>query len=97
MDHDRVALSTQFLDDRLHIEGEARGTTPGAAVSQADVQLQDLRVAYDITEDGRVQISGYRETAPGWNGLDGSTTMGIGIRFREQFDAWSELFRRKNP
>lgn len=90
-----VALSTQFLDDRLHIEGEARGTTPGAAVSQADVQLQDLRVAYDITEDGRVQISGYRETAPGWNGLDGSTTMGIGIRFREQFDAWGELFRRK--
>lgn len=92
-----VALSTQFLDDRLHIEGEARGTTPGAAVSQADVQLQDLRVAYDITEDGRVQISGYRETAPGWNGLDGSTTMGIGIRFREQFDAWSELFHRKKP
>jgi hypothetical protein len=92
-----VALSTQFLDDRLHIEGEARGTTPGIAVSQADVQLQDLRVAYDITEDGRVQISGYRETAPGWNGLDGSTTMGIGIRFREQFDEWRELFRRKNP
>ncbi len=92
-----VALSTQFLDDRLHIEGEARGTTPGAAVSQADVQLQDLRIAYDITEDGRLQISGYRETAPGWNGLDGATTTGIGIRFREQFDRWKDLLSKENP
>ena len=89
-----LALSTQMLDDRLHIEGEARGTAAGAT-STTDVSLQDVRIAYDLTEDGRLQISGYRETQPGFTGADGITTMGIGLRFRQQFDRWRELFRRE--
>ncbi|MGB1075068.1 MAG: translocation/assembly module TamB domain-containing protein [Flavobacteriales bacterium] len=90
-----LALSTQFFDDRLHIEGEARGTTTGETASQADVQLQDVRIAYDLTEDGRIQISGYRESAPSWNGIDGMNTMGIGLRFIQQFNRWSDLWNRK--
>lgn len=89
-----LALSTQLLDDRLHIEGEAKGTAAGATAS-TDLSLQDLRIAYDLTEDGRLQISGYRETQPGFTGADGTTTMGIGLRFRQRFDRWSELFNRK--
>lgn len=89
-----LALSTQLLDDRLHIEGEAKGTAAGATAS-TDLSLQDLRIAYDLTEDGRLQISGYRETQPGFTGADGTTTMGIGLRFRQQFDRWGDLFNRK--
>ena len=90
-----LALSTQFLNDRLHIEGEARGSTTGQSASQTDVQLQDVRIAYDLTEDGRIQISGYRESAPSWNGIDGMNTMGIGVRFRQQFNRWADLWNRK--
>jgi len=43
-----LALSTQLLNDRLHIEGEVGAQTTGT-VNADDFQIQDLTVSFDLT------------------------------------------------
>jgi hypothetical protein len=88
-----VALSTQLLNDRLHIEGEV-GTQNLYTGTVEDLQLQDIRIKYDLVEDGTFQLTGYstqRATIPG---LEGQSVQGVGILFNKDFDRIKDLFRR---
>jgi hypothetical protein len=90
-----VALSTQLLDDRLHIEGEV-GTQNLYTGTAEDLQLQDVRIKYDLVEDGGLQLTGYstqRATIPG---LEGESVQGVGLLFNKDFNSIKDLFKRKS-
>ena len=83
-----LALSTQFLNDRLHIEGEVGAQTFGT-VQAEDFQIQDLTVSFDLTDDGGIQLTGHsRQNASMTNAIEGDAVQGVGIRFKWAFDEW---------
>jgi hypothetical protein len=83
-----LALSTQLLNDRLHIEGEVGAQTTGT-VNAEDFQIQDLTVSFDLTEDGGIQLTGHsRQNASLTNAIEGEAVQGVGIRFKWEFDEW---------
>ena len=86
-------LSTQLLNDRLHIEGEVGAQTTGT-VNAEDFQIQDLTVSFDLTEDGGIQLTGHsRQNVSLTNAIEGEAVQGVGIRFKWAFDQWGA---RKN-
>jgi hypothetical protein len=85
-----LALSTQLLNDRLHIEGEVGAQTFGT-VQAEDFQIQDLTVSFDLTDDGGIQLTGHsRQNASLTNAIEGDAVQGVGIRFKLAFDEWGE-------
>ena len=90
-----LALSTQLFNDRLHIEGEV-GTQNLYSGTTDDLQIQDIKIKYDIKEDGTIQLTGYstqRATVPG---LEGESVQGVGILFNKDFDRIKDLFKSKS-
>ncbi len=89
-----IALSTQLFNDKLHIEGEV-GTQNLYSGTTDDIQIQDIRIKYDLKEDGTLQLTGYstqRSTVPG---LEGENVQGVGILFNRDFNSIKDLFKRK--
>jgi hypothetical protein len=85
-----VALSTRLLNDRLHLSG-SMGTS---AVGTSDPTLQDMHVRYDLVSDGSFQITGYTTTDAEVPGQMATSTQGIGLVFRHEFNRFRDLFRR---
>ncbi len=88
-----VALSAQLLDDRLHVEG-AVGTDRLFGGSTQDLQVQDIRIRYDLPPDGTFQVTGYTTSNPIITGQAGSTTQGVGLLMQSEFNSFSELWGR---
>jgi hypothetical protein len=95
-----VALSTRLLDDRLQLEG-AFGTNRVANTPTQDLQIQDIRVSYDLSKSGRLQVTGYTQTTPTIPGQDGRISQGVGIRMRRDFhdlgELWDNRTRKRTP
>ncbi len=91
-----VALSTRLLDDRLHLEG-AVGTQRLTGGNGQDFQVQDVRVSYDLKPGGAFQVTGYTQMNPVIPGQEGTSTQGVGIRFRKEFAYLREIFRQRKP
>ena len=91
-----VALSTQLLNDRLHIEG-AVGMQSVGAIETSEMQLQDLTISFDLIPDGTLQLTGHsRQNQALSNALEGSQTQGVGIRFKRDFDVWRDWKSKTN-
>jgi len=88
-----VALSAQLLDDRLHVEG-AVGTDRLFGGSAQDLQVQDIRIRYDLPPDGTFQVTGYTTSNPVITGQAGSTTQGVGLLMQSEFNSFRELWGR---
>ncbi len=85
-----IALSTQLFNDRLHIEG-AIGAQSMGQIQPDDVQIQDLTISYDLSDDGTWQLTGHTRQNPGLsNAIEGNQTQGVGLRFRREFDRWGD-------
>tara|TARA_B100001057_G_C22782736_1_gene924308 strand:+ start:73 stop:684 length:612 start_codon:yes stop_codon:yes gene_type:complete len=83
-----LALSTQLLNNRLHIEGEVGALSMGS-VNAEDFQLQDLTVSFDLSDDGAVQLTGHsRQSTSLTNAIEGDAVQGVGVRFKWAFDEW---------
>jgi hypothetical protein len=89
-----VALSTQILNDRLHIEGEL-GTNNLYSGTMDDVQLQDVRIKYDLSSDGNLQLTGYTSQRTNIPGFEGESVQGVGFLYHKDFDRLIEFFQRK--
>jgi len=89
-----VALSTQLLDDRLHVEGEL-GTQNLNSGSFDDLQLRDFRIKYDLTDDGTLQLTGYSTQRANIPGLEGESVQGVGILFHRDFNRLTNLFGKQ--
>jgi len=97
-----LALSTQLFDDRVTIDGSMgmnQGATTATATSQSSNKwVGDVNVEVKITDDGRFRVKAYNRAN---NSLDLNAsrapyTQGVGIIFRKEFDAVSEIFKRRS-
>ena len=90
-----VALSTQLLDDKLHVEGEL-GTQQLNTGSLDDLQLKEFRVKYDLKDDGTLQLTGYTTQRANIPGLEGESVQGVGILLHRNFTRFRNLFGKQN-
>lgn len=88
-----IAMSTQLFNDRLHIEG-AVGAQSVGQIQPGDLQLQDLVISYDLSDEGTWQLTGHSRQNPGLsNAIEGTQTQGVGLRFRREFNRWGDWKR----
>ncbi|HEY9113785.1 MAG TPA: translocation/assembly module TamB domain-containing protein [Bacteroidales bacterium] len=97
-----VALSSQFLDDRLLVEGSF-GMTYDKAQQNASNIVGDVDVSYNLTKDGRWILKGYNHSNVNsyynYSNYDkyAPYTQGVGVAFRKDFNNLAELFQRTRP
>ena len=96
-----LALSTQMFNERLKLEG-AFGAQSNGQMSTDDIQIQDVTISYDLDSKGQYQVTGQSKSNQSMmNALDGSSTQGVGIRIRHEFNHWgdwkNEAFSRDLP
>lgn len=90
-----VALSTQLLNDRLLLSGSfGVSNTPANISAETNNQvIGDFMAEYLITEDGKLRLKVFSESAD-YNILQTyrtGTIQGAGVSFQEDFDSFSEL------
>lgn len=88
----QVALSTQLLNDKVVINGnfDVRGTTK--TTTNTDQITGDFDAELKITEKIRFKVFNRFNDISTWKG---PYTQGVGIFFKEDFDRFSDLFRKK--
>lgn len=97
-----IALSTQFLDDRLLVEGNFGMSYDKSAQSASNI-VGDVDVSYNLTKDGRWILKGYNHSnVNSWYNYSNYDkyspyTQGVGIAFRRDFNTIAELFQRTRP
>lgn len=90
-DEVELNISTQFFNDRLSLNGNF-----GVPLEQNTSSLVgDFLLEYDLTPDRRIKVKAYNRNNEYDPLLDNSsTTYGLGIIYREEFDEWSELWKK---
>ena len=88
-----LALSTQLFNDRVSVTGNFGVARGSANTSQTTNYIGDVRVEYNITQDGKIRLMVYNES----NDTRMTTTtqspytQGIGVIYQEEFDNWKQL------
>jgi hypothetical protein len=92
-----VALSTQFFDNRLTVDGNVGVITrDNTQQQQASNIVGDVNIEYKLRPDGRIRLRAFNRSN-NFNSLDYNSpyTQGIGIFFIKDFDRFGDLFRRQ--
>ena len=89
-----VALSTQFFNDRVTVNGNL-GVPLEEQTEKTTNLIGDVNVEVNITEDGRIRARAFNRSNE-YDPLQDQTnsTQGIGIFYQEEFDTWAEYFRK---
>jgi hypothetical protein len=89
----QVALSTQLLNDRIVINGnfDVRGT--GGTTQNVDQLTGDFDVEYKLTDKIRFKV--FNRFNNPYTGKQAPYTQGFGIFYKQDFDKFSDLLRRK--
>jgi hypothetical protein len=96
-----VALSTQFFDNRLIIDGNVGVLTTGdenrTSQQQASNIVGDVNIEYKLTPDGRIRLRAFNRSN-NINTLEyyAPYTQGVGIFYTKEFDRFGDLFRRQS-
>ena len=90
-----ASIGRSFFDDRLSIQTEW-GIPIGQ--SQPSIGLGDVEVRYQLSDDGRWSAKAYqrRNDQNMQSGVVGSQRQGIGLRWEQSGESWSDLLRRNN-
>jgi len=92
-----VALSTQFFDNRLIVDGNV-GVMTGENTTQQDASniVGDVNIEYKLRPDGRIRLRAFNRSN-NINTLDyyAPYTQGVGIFYTKEFDRFGDIFRRK--
>lgn len=94
----QVALSTQLLDDRVVINGnlDVRGT--GGVSNNTDQLTGDFDIEYKPKFSDKIRFKVFNRFNNPYTGKQSQYTQGFGIFFRQEFDRFSDLFKKKkNP
>ena len=100
-----LALSTQLFNDRVSVTGNFGVARGSANTNQTTNYIGDVRVEYNITEDGKIRLMVYNESNDSrmTTTTQSPYTQGIGVIYQEEFDDWKqlvdgiqELFKRKS-
>lgn len=91
-----ASIGRSFLDDRLSIQTEW-GIPIGQ--SQPSIGLGDVEVRYQLSEDGRWSAKAYqrRNDRMIQTGVVGSQRQGVGVRFEQSGESWSQLLGGRKP
>ena len=99
----KLGLRQNFLNDRLIIEvggvyDWGRATSANSSTSNFNL-LNDFRVQYLLSKDGRLRVNGFRtsdyDALVGDNGTN-VTRAGVGLSWRKTFDSWNEFWHTPN-
>ncbi len=95
-----LALSTQFFDDRVIVDGNfgvaGNETATGYAAQGTNQIIGDVNVEVKITPEGKFRIKAFNRS----NTFDiihsnAPYTQGIGFFYRREFDGLGDLFRKE--
>ncbi|OFY63447.1 MAG: hypothetical protein A2Y71_02400 [Bacteroidetes bacterium RBG_13_42_15] len=89
----QLALSTQLLNDKVSINGnfDVRGT--GGSTANTDQLVGDFDIEYKLTENIRFKV--FNRFNNPYTGRQADYTQGLGLFFKQDFDRFSDLFRKK--
>ncbi len=89
----QLALSTQLLNDKVVINGnfDVRGTSGPSSVN--DQLTGDFDIEYKLTDKIRFKV--FNRFNNPYTGKQAPYTQGFGLFFRQDFDRFSDLFRKK--
>ena len=88
-----LALSTQLFNDRVSVTGNFGVARGSANTSQTTNYIGDVRVEYNITQDGKIRLMVYNESNDRrvTTTTQSPYTQGIGVIYQEEFDDLSQL------
>ncbi len=96
-DQVELALKTQFLQDRLIIDGnlDVAGNNPNSN-SRASNIVGDVIVEYKLTEDGRFRVKAFNKSNT-VELLDNNAPyiQGVGVFYRKEFDSFNDILKFK--
>jgi len=89
----QLALSTQLLNDRVSINGnfDVRGT--GGQNDNTDQLVGDFDIEYKLTENIRFKV--FNRFNNPYTGRQADYTQGVGVFFKQDFNKFSDLFKKK--
>jgi hypothetical protein len=88
----QVALSTQLLNDKVTINGNFG--VAGTKAAEETPLLGDFDIEYKITEKIRFKVFN-RYNSP-YTGRNAPYTQGLGIFFKQDFNRFSDLFKKRD-
>ena len=89
----QVALQTQFLNDKVVINGNFDVRGQGGAAGNADQLTGDFDIEYKITD--KIKFKVFNRFNNPYTGKQAPYTQGFGFFFNQDFDKFSDLFRKK--
>jgi len=94
-DQVELALSTQFFNDKVSIDGSVANNANTTNQNAASV-VGDINVDYKLSEDGKFRAKAYNKANEGdiLNIQKGPYTQGLGVFYREEFETMGELYGR---
>lgn len=95
-DEVEVALSTQFFNNRLIVDGNVGVMTKDNTQQQASNIVGDVNIEYKLTPDGRIRLRAFNR-ANNLNSIDyySPYTQGVGVFYTKDFDRFRDIFRRQ--
>ncbi|MCZ2443517.1 MAG: translocation/assembly module TamB [Flavobacteriales bacterium] len=97
-DQVNVALTTQFFNQRLIIDsdigiGGQKASTTNGTTNQV---VGNVTAEFKVTQDGKLRLKAFNRSNEN-NLLKNSAnyTQGVGISYRQEFNSWKDLFKKK--
>ncbi len=94
-----VMVSTQLFNERLLLTSNVGVQSGARATTNTNSVAGDFQLEYLMTDDGRFRLKGFSMSNDrNLNQSDqASTTQGIGLVYRRDFDRFGDLFKRRKP
>lgn len=91
----QVALSTQLFNNRLSIDGNV-GVSSRTTQSTNNL-VGDVNVEYKLTDDGKFRVKAFNKSNDNLilNNNNTPFTQGIGVFYRQEFNAFKDIFNSK--
>ena len=91
-----VALSTQFFNDRLIVDGNVGVMTKDNTQQQASNIVGDVNLEYKLRPDGRIRVRAFNRSN-NFNTIDDYSpyTQGLGVFYTREFNRFGEIFIRE--
>jgi hypothetical protein len=93
-----LALSTQLFNNKVTIDGNLgvnNNTAATTAKNNSNNIVGDVNIDYKLTDDGKLRVKAFNKTNDNIQvSTNGLYTQGVGVFYREEFDAITDLYRR---
>ncbi|MDA3880967.1 MAG: translocation/assembly module TamB [Prolixibacteraceae bacterium] len=92
-DQIELALSTQFFDDRVTINGNVANNSNPTSKNSSEI-IGDVDLNVKLTDNGKLQLKVYNRSNDNLIYDTAPYTQGVGLTYREDFSTFGSLFER---